>query len=204
MLPPTPCHSRPLLILSVFPCSDSRCVCDDRARVFGDQCRDQSCLPGGCLVGGLSLRCVHLSRWNLMRDHSNPLRIGIYLCLSIAAFPKLARNHTLKSLSASVFFVGNVLMFVLVSVTCSTPFSSPTPFLVLQQCQTDCLTFSGLVIFDTVLAFAYQADVEGPIRPFNHSGYWFGAISMALLAGILMLADVLMVSLHGFRFRPLL
>lgn len=130
------------------------------------------------------------------------LRIGIYLCLFLAALPILVRKNALKSFSSAVFFMGNTLMFVLISINCCASVSHPChPCSSSNTLKADCgvslcAAFSVLALFDTVIAFAYQADVTGPIRPFNDTGYWLGAISMALAVGIVMIGDILMVSLR--------
>ncbi|KAH6874471.1 hypothetical protein BKA70DRAFT_1449353 [Coprinopsis sp. MPI-PUGE-AT-0042] len=94
---------------------------------------------------------------------------GAYLCFFIAALPILIHNNSLKNFSASIFFMGNMLIFALVSINC------------------------GVSVFDTVVAFAYQVDAKGPVRPFNDTGYWVGLIPVILTVFITMIGDVLMI-----------
>ncbi|KAH6885058.1 hypothetical protein BKA70DRAFT_1574536 [Coprinopsis sp. MPI-PUGE-AT-0042] len=94
---------------------------------------------------------------------------GVYMCLFIAALPILIHNNALKNLSASAFFIGNMLIFALVSINC------------------------GVSVFDTVVAFAYQVDGKGPVRPFNDTGYWVGLIPVILTVFIAMIGDILMI-----------
>ncbi|KAH6874484.1 hypothetical protein BKA70DRAFT_1577195 [Coprinopsis sp. MPI-PUGE-AT-0042] len=90
---------------------------------------------------------------------------GIYLFLFIAALPILIQSKTLKKPSASVFFIGNVLIFTLVSI------------------------HTGLSIFHVVVAFAYQTSVEGTMQAYNQKYYI--PILLALL--IFMIGDILMI-----------
>ncbi|KAH6885068.1 hypothetical protein BKA70DRAFT_128769 [Coprinopsis sp. MPI-PUGE-AT-0042] len=94
---------------------------------------------------------------------------GVYLCLFVAVLPILVRNGALKNFSAAVFFMGNMLIFVFVSIIC------------------------GVSVFDTLVAFAYQIENKGPIRPFNDTGYWVGYIPLMLAMFIAMIGDILMI-----------
>ncbi|KAH6874475.1 hypothetical protein BKA70DRAFT_1480179 [Coprinopsis sp. MPI-PUGE-AT-0042] len=96
---------------------------------------------------------------------------GVYLCLFIAVLPILIRSSALKNFSAAVFFMGNMLIFILVSIIC------------------------GVSVFDTVVAFSFQTENKGPTRPFNDTGYWVGYIPLMLAVFIAMIGDALMVSL---------
>ncbi|KAH6885064.1 hypothetical protein BKA70DRAFT_1467552 [Coprinopsis sp. MPI-PUGE-AT-0042] len=93
---------------------------------------------------------------------------GVYLCLFIAVLPILIRNSALKNFSAAVFFMGNMLIFILVSIIC------------------------GVRVFDTVVAFSFQIENKGPTRPFNDTGYWVGYIPLMLAVFVAMIGDVLM------------
>ncbi|KAH6874496.1 hypothetical protein BKA70DRAFT_1350156 [Coprinopsis sp. MPI-PUGE-AT-0042] len=53
---------------------------------------------------------------------------GVYLCFFIAALPVLFRRNRFKSFPATVFVMGNTLMFVLISAHTS-QLSSPPLFL---------------------------------------------------------------------------
>ncbi|KAH6885057.1 hypothetical protein BKA70DRAFT_1445282 [Coprinopsis sp. MPI-PUGE-AT-0042] len=92
---------------------------------------------------------------------------GVYLFLFIAVLPILIPSKTLKSPSASVFFIGNVLIFTLVSI------------------------HSGLSLFHVVVSFAYQTSVEGTMQAYNQNYYR----PILFAAFIFMIGDVLMMLL---------
>ncbi|KAH6874481.1 hypothetical protein BKA70DRAFT_1240470 [Coprinopsis sp. MPI-PUGE-AT-0042] len=109
---------------------------------------------------------------------------GVYICLFIAVLPITIRGGALKNFTAAVFFMGNMLIFFLVSIICVIFFASlvqDTP---------------GVSVFDTVVAFAYQIESKGPIRPFNDRGYWVGYIPLMLAVFIAMIGDILMVVIY--------
>ncbi|KAH6874469.1 hypothetical protein BKA70DRAFT_1240460 [Coprinopsis sp. MPI-PUGE-AT-0042] len=95
----------------------------------------------------------------------NHHRTGIYLCLFLAALPIFIQSKTLKNTSAFVFFLGNILIFTLIS------------------------THSGLGLFHVVVAFAYETSVEGTMRAYNQNYY----IPILFATFIFMIGDALMI-----------
>ncbi|KAH6908274.1 hypothetical protein BKA70DRAFT_1189302 [Coprinopsis sp. MPI-PUGE-AT-0042] len=94
---------------------------------------------------------------------------GGYLCLFAAALPILLRHSERKMVSSTVFLIGNFFMFILISL------------------------HSGLIVFQSVVAFAYQTDIYGPIRIVNDMGYWASYTSPFLAAAIFMTGDILVI-----------
>ncbi|KAH6874479.1 hypothetical protein BKA70DRAFT_257323 [Coprinopsis sp. MPI-PUGE-AT-0042] len=94
---------------------------------------------------------------------------GVYLCFFIAALPVLFRSNKFKSFPATVFVMGNALMFVLISA------------------------HTSILLFQSVVAFAYQTDVHGPLRIYNDMGYWATDTGPYLGATVLMIGDFLLI-----------
>ncbi|KAH6892758.1 hypothetical protein BKA70DRAFT_1571538 [Coprinopsis sp. MPI-PUGE-AT-0042] len=130
------------------------------------------------------------------------------LCLFIAVLSILLRNGALKNFTAAVFFIGNMLIFVLVSIICG---QSPHQLVIIIHATLPSVfpaapksyfarysskTPLGVSIFDTVVAFAYQIESKGPIRPFNDTGYWVGYIPLMLAVFIAIIGDILMVVIY--------
>ncbi|KAH6867315.1 hypothetical protein BKA70DRAFT_1497113 [Coprinopsis sp. MPI-PUGE-AT-0042] len=102
---------------------------------------------------------------------------GGYLCLFAAAFPILLRHSKRMMFSSTVFLIGNFFMFLLISL------------------------HSGLTVFQSVVAFAYQTDIYGPIRIVNDMGYWASYTSPIIGATIFMTGDILVIYSQYRRTR---
>ncbi|KAH6905715.1 hypothetical protein BKA70DRAFT_1430585 [Coprinopsis sp. MPI-PUGE-AT-0042] len=94
---------------------------------------------------------------------------GGYLCLFAAALPILLQLSKRKMVSSTVFFIGNVLMFLLISL------------------------HSGLTVFQSAVVFAYQTDIYGPIRITNDMGYWASYTSPIIGGTMFMTGDILVI-----------
>ncbi|KAH6911213.1 hypothetical protein BKA70DRAFT_55145 [Coprinopsis sp. MPI-PUGE-AT-0042] len=92
---------------------------------------------------------------------------GVDLCLFMAALPVLIRSD--KNVSATVFLIGNVVIFVVASIE------------------------SGASICRALAAFGYQRDVKDPIRIYSDTNYW--ATYLPLVLGIITFTtgDILMI-----------
>ncbi|KAH6885056.1 hypothetical protein BKA70DRAFT_1124211 [Coprinopsis sp. MPI-PUGE-AT-0042] len=90
---------------------------------------------------------------------------GVYLCLFIPALPILIRSKALKNPSSSIFFMGNVLIFILVSI------------------------HNGLGLFQVVVAFAYQASAEGTTQAYNQDYY----VPILFATFVFTIGDALMI-----------
>ncbi|KAH6885088.1 hypothetical protein BKA70DRAFT_1410651 [Coprinopsis sp. MPI-PUGE-AT-0042] len=92
--------------------------------------------------------------------------VGLYLCLFTAALPVFIQNNALKNFSAAVFFIGNALIFIVVSANCS------------------------LHVVHAVLIFAYQADIKvGPFQTVSNIYWWAPMVSATIVS---MIGDLLM------------
>ncbi|KAH6885067.1 hypothetical protein BKA70DRAFT_1445291 [Coprinopsis sp. MPI-PUGE-AT-0042] len=94
---------------------------------------------------------------------------GVYLCLFIAASPMLVQRNTLKNFSAAVFVMGNIFMFVLISIHSATSICLP------------------------IFAFAYQTDSQGISRMLHDQRHWAKFISIILGVVIFLTADILVI-----------
>ncbi|KAH6908864.1 hypothetical protein BKA70DRAFT_1400384 [Coprinopsis sp. MPI-PUGE-AT-0042] len=119
------------------------------------------------------------------------LLYGVYLCLFIFAFPVLIRKHALKNTAAAVFVTGNVLMFVLISI-----FTSQSPVHFGLPGSLECFqnsTPQAISVFLPIIAFAYQADIEGTSRMFEDLRHWANYAPLILGAIIFMTGDILVI-----------
>ncbi|KAH6874498.1 hypothetical protein BKA70DRAFT_1577202 [Coprinopsis sp. MPI-PUGE-AT-0042] len=117
---------------------------------------------------------------------------GVYLCFFIAALPVLFRSNKFKSFPATVFVMGNTLMFVLISAHTS-QLSSPPLALSNPSRHSFYSSPLGILLFQSVVAFAYQTDVHGPLRIYNDMGYWATYTGPYLGATVLMIGDFLLI-----------
>ncbi|KAH6885070.1 hypothetical protein BKA70DRAFT_1467571 [Coprinopsis sp. MPI-PUGE-AT-0042] len=117
---------------------------------------------------GLTEADVQLIVIWLVSFWSEGLLYGIYLCLFTAALPLLFRN-ALRNRSATIFFIGNVLMFVVVSIV------------------------TGIGLFRAVTAFAYQTDVSGQSQILGDMEYWVNYVPFVSGIIICMIGDILMI-----------
>ncbi|KAH6871358.1 hypothetical protein BKA70DRAFT_257537 [Coprinopsis sp. MPI-PUGE-AT-0042] len=94
---------------------------------------------------------------------------GVYLGLFILAFPVLIWSNALKNFSATVFLVGNMLIFVLVSIN------------------------SSVSLFRVIVAFAQQSDIKGPLRILGNMNYWATYLPLVFGVIVFMIGDILMI-----------
>ncbi|KAH6874495.1 hypothetical protein BKA70DRAFT_1412836 [Coprinopsis sp. MPI-PUGE-AT-0042] len=118
---------------------------------------------------GITEADVQLRVINLLAVWLEALLYGVYLCLFIAASPMLVRRSTLKIFSSAVFVMGNILMFVLISIHTATSICLP------------------------IFAFAYQTDSQGTSRMLSDKHHWAIFISPILGAMIFVTGDVLVI-----------
>ncbi|KAH6885061.1 hypothetical protein BKA70DRAFT_1445287 [Coprinopsis sp. MPI-PUGE-AT-0042] len=97
------------------------------------------------------------------------LLYGVYLGLFILAFPVLIRRNTLKNFSATVFLVGNMLMFVIISINSSVSF------------------------FRVVVAFGSQSDIKAPFHILGDLNYWATYLSLVFGIIVFVIGDILMI-----------
>ncbi|KAH6885069.1 hypothetical protein BKA70DRAFT_1410641 [Coprinopsis sp. MPI-PUGE-AT-0042] len=118
---------------------------------------------------GLTQRDVQLRVVCLASVWLEGLLYGVYLCLFIAVFPVLARSNPFRNSSTAVFVVGNVLIFVLISI------------------------FNATSIFTPIIAFAYQTEIEGTRRIFYDLGLWVNSLQLVLGVMLFITGDILVI-----------
>ncbi|KAH6911231.1 hypothetical protein BKA70DRAFT_1269806 [Coprinopsis sp. MPI-PUGE-AT-0042] len=92
---------------------------------------------------------------------------GVYVCLFMAALPVLIRGN--KNFSATIFLIGNVLIFVVASIE------------------------SGASLCRALVAFGYQTDVRDPTRIYSNMKYWANYLPWVLAIIPFTTGDILMI-----------
>ncbi|KAH6874482.1 hypothetical protein BKA70DRAFT_1480189 [Coprinopsis sp. MPI-PUGE-AT-0042] len=118
---------------------------------------------------GLTQRDVQLRVVCLVSVWLEGLLYGVYLYLFIAAFLVLARRNPFRNFSSAVFVVGNVLMFVLISI------------------------FNATSICTPIIVFAYQTEIEGTRRIFNDLDLWVNSLQLVLGVMLFITGDILVI-----------
>ncbi|KAH6874474.1 hypothetical protein BKA70DRAFT_1128967 [Coprinopsis sp. MPI-PUGE-AT-0042] len=120
-------------------------------------------------TGPLTAAEVQLKVIYLVGIWAEAMLYGTYLCIFIAALPVLFRSNKFKSFPAAVFVMGNALMFVLITI------------------------HTNIRLFQSVIAFAYQAGIHGPFRILSDMGYWATNTEPYLGATTYLTGDILMI-----------
>ncbi|KAH6871356.1 hypothetical protein BKA70DRAFT_1451184 [Coprinopsis sp. MPI-PUGE-AT-0042] len=120
-------------------------------------------------VGQLNLAEVRVEVLYLVSILVEAMLYGIYLCFFIAALPVLFRSNKFKSFPSTVFVMANGLMFILIT------------------------GHTSILLFQLVVAFAYQTDIHGPFRVVSDMGYWATNTLPYLGATTNMTGDILMI-----------
>ncbi|KAH6871379.1 hypothetical protein BKA70DRAFT_1488887, partial [Coprinopsis sp. MPI-PUGE-AT-0042] len=96
-------------------------------------------------------------------------RVGIYVCLFGAALTVMLRKGRLDAFSSKVFFVGIVVMFILISI------------------------HNWLNVYRLIVAYAYQIEVPAPVTYLRNIRNWDAYAFPVLLAMIIWLGDALVI-----------
>jgi hypothetical protein len=112
----------------------------------------------------------------------------------------LLRRISSQNGPAVVFFIGNKLIFLVVSANTGQPHRS-IRFL---RGPGDLSRCSATSLFHSIVAFAYQTGLDAPARVFSDTKYWAGYVPLIFAAIIYITGDILMVSFLLLLLRSLI